>query len=153
MLVSARRRGSATSIPGPEKFALPLLAAGLSGIGIDRSRSGIDAARSVARAADLSASFVAGDASELLGRLADAGEKFDLLLLDPPRAGAEREVLAQVKRLRPAEIAMCSCDAPSLARDMRSLCDAGYALKSVTGFDMFPRAFLFGGVLAGRWSI
>ena len=85
--------------------------------------------------------LVAGDASELLGRLADAGEKFDLLLLDPPRAGAEREVLAQVKRLRPAEIAMCSCDAPSLARDLRSLCDAGYVLKSVTGFDMFPHTF------------
>ncbi|HLL14074.1 MAG TPA: class I SAM-dependent RNA methyltransferase [Pyrinomonadaceae bacterium] len=63
----------------------------------------------------------------------------DFLLLDPPRAGAEPEALAAIIALRPRRIAYVSCDPATLARDLRALFDAGYALDSVRAFDMFPQ--------------
>ncbi|HEY9402205.1 MAG TPA: class I SAM-dependent RNA methyltransferase [Pyrinomonadaceae bacterium] len=63
----------------------------------------------------------------------------DFLLLDPPRAGAEPEALASLITLRPRRIAYVSCDPATLARDLRALFDAGYALDSVRAFDMFPQ--------------
>jgi 23S rRNA (uracil1939-C5)-methyltransferase len=61
---------------------------------------------------------------------------FDMVVLDPPRAGA----LAQVERLAASKvslIAYVSCNAASFARDAALLVAAGYALESVTPVDQF----------------
>ncbi|HEY0083560.1 MAG TPA: class I SAM-dependent RNA methyltransferase [Pyrinomonadaceae bacterium] len=63
----------------------------------------------------------------------------DFLLLDPPRAGAEPEALAAIIALRPRRISYVSCDPATLARDLRALSDAGFALDSLRAFDMFPQ--------------
>ena len=63
-------------------------------------------------------------------------------MLDPPRSGA-RDVLPEVIRREPRHIAYCACDPVTLARDLRALCDAGYTLDQVTGFDMFPQTHHF----------
>jgi 23S rRNA (uracil1939-C5)-methyltransferase len=63
----------------------------------------------------------------------------DFLLLDPPRAGAEPEALAGILALKPRRIAYVSCDPATLARDLRALFDAGFALDSLRAFDMFPQ--------------
>jgi tRNA/tmRNA/rRNA uracil-C5-methylase (TrmA/RlmC/RlmD family) len=85
-----------------------------------------------------------GRTDELLRALAElpAKERFDLVVLDPPRSGA-REILPELVRRKPAHIAYCACDPVTLARDLRSLCDAGYVLQSLTGFDMFPQTHHF----------
>jgi 23S rRNA (uracil1939-C5)-methyltransferase len=63
----------------------------------------------------------------------------DLLLLDPPRSGAEHGALAGMLNLRPARITYVSCDPATLARDLRELSAGGYALDSIAAFDMFPQ--------------
>jgi 23S rRNA (uracil1939-C5)-methyltransferase len=63
-------------------------------------------------------------------------EAFDVVVLDPPRAGAR----AQVERLAKSKVArviMVSCAAATFARDARSLVDGGYRLVRVTPVDQF----------------
>jgi 23S rRNA (uracil1939-C5)-methyltransferase len=62
-----------------------------------------------------------------------------LVLLDPPRAGADAETIAGLLALQPQRIAYVSCDPATLARDLRALISAGYTLASLAAFDMFPQ--------------
>ncbi|HEX7452278.1 MAG TPA: methyltransferase domain-containing protein, partial [Polyangiaceae bacterium] len=127
---------------GAGNFSLPLLARGLVGLGIENSRSAIAAAKRAVKEQSLSsARFITGDVRVELEKLTRA-ECFDLIVLDPPRSGA-RDVLPEVIRRAPGHIAYCACDPVTLARDLRALCDAGYALDRVTGFDMFPQTHHF----------
>ncbi len=64
----------------------------------------------------------------------------DLILLDPPRAGAA-EAIDEIVKLKPAHIAYVSCDPATLARDLRKLVDARYKLSSVVAFDLFPQTY------------
>jgi len=64
----------------------------------------------------------------------------DLLLLDPPRAGAS-EALPHLIALQPSRIVYVSCDPATLARDLKSLTAAGYELKRVTAIDLFPQTY------------
>jgi len=63
----------------------------------------------------------------------------DLVLLDPPRAGAETTVIKGILALQPRHISYVSCDPATLARDLKKLLAGGYSLESVTAFDMFPQ--------------
>jgi 23S rRNA (uracil1939-C5)-methyltransferase len=62
----------------------------------------------------------------------------DALVVDPPRTGMSREALDGVVRLGVPVVVYASCDVATLARDARRLIEAGYAIKSVEGFDLFP---------------
>ncbi len=62
--------------------------------------------------------------------------RFDAVVLDPPRAGA----LAQIDQLAQSKvgrIAYVSCDAASFARDARVLVDAGFLIGPVVPVDQF----------------
>ena len=59
-------------------------------------------------------------------------------IVDPPRTGLSKEAREGLVALRPRRVVYVSCDAPTLARDARALIDAGYALETVTGLDLFP---------------
>lgn len=62
---------------------------------------------------------------------------FDVVVLDPPRAGAAR-VLERVLLHRPRRLVYVSCHIVSCARDLRPALRAGYRIDRVLGFDMFP---------------
>jgi 23S rRNA (uracil1939-C5)-methyltransferase len=127
---------------GAGNFSLPLFARGLRGVGIEASKLAIAAAERAANEQQLrSARFVAADVRTALAQLPQ-GERFDLVILDPPRTGA-REILPELIRRAPPYIAYCACDPVTLARDLRVLCDAGYVLEQVKGFDMFPQTHHF----------
>lgn len=63
----------------------------------------------------------------------------DLILLDPPRSGAEDGVINAIARLRPKQIVYVSCEPSILARDLRELLDAGYKMDDIRAFDLFPQ--------------
>ena len=60
------------------------------------------------------------------------------LLVDPPRTGLSRVVSERIASLDVPHIVYVSCDVATLARDARRLIDAGYELRHIEGFDLFP---------------
>ena len=68
-------------------------------------------------------------------------EKVDLLVLDPPRSGAGKEVVNEIARLGPRRLTYVSCDPATLARDARHLIDCGYSLQEVQPIDLFPQTY------------
>ncbi len=62
----------------------------------------------------------------------------DLVILDPPRAGAGRDVLRRTLRLRPRGVAYVACDPAALARDVAIAREEGWRLASLRAFDLFP---------------
>ena len=62
----------------------------------------------------------------------------DVVILDPPREGAGREVLQAVTDFAPRSIVYVACDPASLARDAAFLEEFGYRMRSVRAFDLFP---------------
>ena len=67
-------------------------------------------------------------------------ERPDLVVLDPPRAGAGAEVCELLTKLRPAEIVYVSCDPTTLARDLKVLSGA-YRVAEVHMVDLFPQTY------------
>jgi 23S rRNA (uracil1939-C5)-methyltransferase len=137
----ARARGVARFLDayaGAGNFSLPLLASGMVGTSVERDERAVRCARRAAGELGLPVDgFVVGDAPAKIRELARRGERFDLVVLDPPRSGA-KDVLDGVVRLEPSAIALCSCDPVTLARDVGTLLRRGYRLEEVRGFDMFP---------------
>ncbi len=62
----------------------------------------------------------------------------DLVVLDPPRAGAGVEVMRGLLDLAPRAIGYVACDAAALARDVAVVAGAGWRLSSLRAFDAFP---------------
>ncbi|MFF0728169.1 class I SAM-dependent RNA methyltransferase [Streptomyces sp. NPDC004134] len=62
----------------------------------------------------------------------------DLVVLDPPRTGAGRQVITQITALHPRRIAYVACDPAALARDLSYFTAAGYTPKWTRAFDLFP---------------
>ena len=91
-----------------------------------------DAARNFDQYSNIS--IATGDVAKLLPRITSA----DVVVLDPPRDGAGKEVVAQIARLEPRSIVYVACDPAALARDTTYLADHSYSLVNVRAFDLFP---------------
>ena len=63
-------------------------------------------------------------------------DKFDAVVIDPPRAGAETQ-MKQLAKSTVKRIAAVSCNPQTLARDLRILIDGGYKIASITPIDQF----------------
>jgi tRNA/tmRNA/rRNA uracil-C5-methylase (TrmA/RlmC/RlmD family) len=70
--------------------------------------------------------------------LDEHADRIDVVVLDPPRAGVGREVMAALLALGARVACYVSCDAATLARDVRAALDAGWRLTRLTAFDAFP---------------
>jgi len=65
----------------------------------------------------------------------------DFVLLDPPRAGLGKAVVQRLAGLQPQKVALVACDPATLARDLAGLVAAGYGVKKITMFDLFPQTY------------
>ncbi len=73
--------------------------------------------------------------------LARCEERFDAVILNPPRSGLSPKARQQIVQHHPEEIAIVSCHPAALARDVKTLVDAGYRIQFVQPFDMFPQTY------------
>lgn len=80
-------------------------------------------------------SFYEGDVAKEMKNIARA----DIVLLDPPRSGAELAVLDRIVALAPRRICYISCDPASLARDSQRLAERGYQIAESAAYDLFPQ--------------
>ena len=80
--------------------------------------------------------FVLGRTEDVLRGLP---EKPDVVVLDPPRSGCQPRALESLIEMAPARLAYVSCDAETLGRDLKILCQGGYRLDEVAPLDMFPQ--------------
>lgn len=62
----------------------------------------------------------------------------DLIVLDPPRAGAGKQTVRHLTKLGARRIAYVACDPAALARDLGYFRDGGYRVRSLRAFDLFP---------------
>lgn len=63
-----------------------------------------------------------------------------VVLLDPPRAGAGREVVDGIAALSPASVVYVACDPVALARDLGTFRGHGYEPVRIDAFDLFPHS-------------
>lgn len=85
------------------------------------------------------ASFFCADASEAAAKFAKEGKKFDLIIVDPPRKGCDRETLDAICKMAPQKLIYVSCNPATLARDLKILEEQGFETVNVTPVDLFPR--------------
>ncbi len=108
-------------------------------IGVDSVESAIRDARENARHNGVdNARFVAADAGAFMRASAQAGDKVDVVFMDPPRAGSTEVFLDALVNLRPDRVVYISCNPETQVRDMQHLVAKGYVLKTVQPVDMFP---------------
>lgn len=87
--------------------------------------------------------FFTGKAEEILPEFyekeAQAGRQAyaDVIVVDPPRKGCDRELLDTILKMKPERIVYVSCDSATLARDLKILCEKDYELKKVRPVDQF----------------
>ena len=117
-------------------------------IGIESVKPAVvDANRNAVVNGIVNARYVCGKAEEEMPKMV-SGEglkdeslritQADVVILDPPRAGCEEELLKAVVDVDPSKIVYVSCDPATLARDIKYLVANGYEFVEATPVDLFP---------------
>ena len=111
-----------------------------SGIGAELNSDAVRDARENAKINDIkNINFVNDDAGDFLERYYADGNKADVVIMDPPRAGSSEKFLTTLLELEPERISYVSCNPITLERDLDFLTRAKkYKVESITPFDMFP---------------
>lgn len=115
-------------------FARALATDGASVVAVEANPSAVADARE--NLAGLEAEIWEGTTEEALD---EYDGHTDVVVLDPPRAGAGADVARRVAALSPRVIVYVSCDPAALARDTRALTEAGYGLELATPVDQFAQ--------------
>ncbi len=121
-------------------FTLPLARRFKNVRGVEGSGKAIGFARKNVENARLeNVEFFSANVSEFLNEKSEELKNLDFVLLDPPRAGAEKETIETLLEIKPRQISYVSCDPATLARDLRLLSENIYTIESITALDLFPQ--------------
>ncbi len=82
----------------------------------------------------------AGDAEAVLLDLVHQKQRFDAILVNPPRRGLSPLVRARIAELSPRALLYVSCNPETLARDLADFARRGLAVSSLAPFDMMPQS-------------
>ena len=83
--------------------------------------------------------FIAGDVAAATTQLRGSLSTIDLIVVNPPRKGAQPEAMGAIIDFNAPKLIYVSCEPRSLARDLDRLVAANYRITSVQPFDMFPQ--------------
>ncbi len=144
----AAKAGSESALDlfaGVGLFTLPLARQFAQVVAVENSPSASRLCSRNAKAARLSnIQPVCADVSTWLQSEAESAHApFDLVLLDPPRAGAGTDVMERISDRGPKNIIYVSCDPQTLARDLARISPRDYRISLVEGLDMFPQTYHF----------
>lgn len=85
------------------------------------------------------AEYILADAFDGAKELEKRNIKPDVVILDPPRKGCQKEVLDVIDNMGVKKIVYVSCDSATLSRDLEILKNKGFNIEHLVGVDMFPR--------------
>lgn len=110
--------------------------------GVEVIPEAIEDARENARKNGIAnAEFFVGKAEEVLPEFyaKSEGEMChpDVIVVDPPRKGCDEVCLQTILKMQPERVVYVSCDSATLARDLKVMCEGGYALKKGRVCDQF----------------
>jgi len=97
-----------------------------------------DAIRNAKRNERENIEFYNADATEFMLEMAQADERADVVIMDPPRSGATEAFVKAVGVLRPKRVVYVSCNVETQVRDIKWFMREGYRVIEVQGFDLFP---------------
>ncbi|MBE6902830.1 MAG: 23S rRNA (uracil(1939)-C(5))-methyltransferase RlmD [Ruminococcaceae bacterium] len=108
-------------------------------IGVELNKDAVKDAKNNAALNNVSnIQFFCGDAGRFMVEMAEMGEKADVVMTDPPRAGCSLDFLKSVVKLSPKRVVYVSCNPETLARDLGFLTRKGYKAVKIQPVDMFP---------------
>ena len=125
---------------GAGTVGLSMMKSGADLVGVEIVPSSVrDAKENAAAAGFAEAEFICADAGAAAAELCARGRHIDVVVTDPPRKGCDERTLSAIAAMQPRRVVMISCNPATLARDLKTLGNAGYRTAAVQPVDMFPR--------------
>ena len=111
-------------------------------LGVEANPMSVSAAQHATQVNDLQGEvrYLKGDACRMTTELVAAGEKYDFVIVDPPREGMGKMV-NQLVHFEAEAAVLVSCEPNHFARDLRQMCDVGYRVERLMMFDFFPNTY------------
>jgi len=106
--------------------------------GVEIEEGAVECARENLRGLSNSV-FFCGDVKDILQGDFFRDEPADVIVMDPPRTGCEKDVLRAIAAMVPRKLVYVACDPVTQARDIAFFIQEGYGLKTVQPLDMFPQ--------------
>ncbi len=107
-------------------------------VGIEINKYAIEDARKNAIINNITnIEFKCGDVKDIISQI---NTKIDVVIVDPPRSGLDKEAINNLLKIKPTKIIYVSCDPVTLARDLKILKEY-YDINEVTPVDMFPQTY------------
>lgn len=108
-------------------------------IGVELNPDAVKDAISNAKRNDAkNARFYCADAGDFMQELAENGERFDVIFMDPPRSGSSKKFIDSLAVAAPERVVYISCNPETLARDLQMITKKGYKVRKICPVDMFP---------------
>ena len=108
-------------------------------IGVELNPDAVKDAISNAKRNDAkNARFYCADAGDFMQELAENGERFDVVFMDPPRSGSSKKFIESLAVASPERVVYISCNPETLARDLQMITKKGYKVRKICPVDMFP---------------
>lgn len=82
--------------------------------------------------------FYNADAGKFMVEMAENKMTADVVIMDPPRAGSDKNFMRSVVTLAPKKVVYVSCNPETLSRDLKFFVTNGYRAKKAVPVDMFP---------------
>ena len=123
---------------GTGSIGICLASKAKSVLGVELNKEAVSCARENAKVNEIkNIEFLAQDCTMYMER-SGVEEHFDVIVLDPPRAGTTPEFIKAASGLKPSRICYVSCNPVTLKRDLTLFRKEGYKATKIVPVDLFP---------------